>query len=77
MTFKVDTYQSYNNLMTYYAHKITIDNNNNNYNDNNPLNIETLNVVYPLKMLRVVKLVAFFIAIKLTILEIINIIAPP
>lgn len=73
MTFKVDTYQSYNNLMTYYAHKITID----NHNDNNPLNIETLNVVYPLKMLRVVKLVAFFIALKLTILDIINIIAPP
>ena len=32
MTFKVDTYQSYNNLMTYYAYKITIDN---NHNDNN------------------------------------------
>ena len=32
MTFKVDTYQSYNNLMTTYAHKITI---NNNHNDNN------------------------------------------
>lgn len=66
--------------MTTYAHKITIDNNNNynnNYNDNNPLNIETLNVVYPLKMLRVVKLVAFFIALKLIILDIINIIAPP
>lgn len=66
--------------MNTYAHKITIDNNNNynnNYNDNNPLNIETLNVVYPLKMLRVVKLVAFFIAIKLTILDIKNIIAPP
>lgn len=31
MTFKIDTYQSYNNLMTYYAHKITIDN---NHNDN-------------------------------------------
>ena len=60
--------------MTTYAHKITID--NNNYNDYNPHNIETLNVVYPLKMLRVVKLVAFFIAIKLTILDIINIIAP-
>ena len=59
--------------MTYYAHKITID----NHNDNNPLNIESLNVVYPLKMLRVVKLVAFFIALKLTILDIINIIAPP
>ena len=41
------------------------------------LNIETANVVYTLKMLRVVKLVAFFIAIKLTILDIINIIAPP
>lgn len=60
--------------MTTYAHKITIDN---NYNDNNPHNIETLNVVYPLKMLRVVKLVAFFIVLKLIILDIINIIAPP
>ena len=38
MTFKVDTYQSYNNLMTYYAHKINIDNNKDN---NFPLNIET------------------------------------
>ena len=62
--------------MTTYAHKINIDNNN-NYNYNNPHNIESLNVVYPLKMLRVVKLVAFFIALKLTILDIINIIAPP
>lgn len=60
--------------MTTYSHKITIDN---NYNDNNPHNIETLNVVYPLKMLRVVKLVAFFIVLKLIILDIINIIAPP
>ena len=41
------------------------------------LNIETANVVYTLKMLRVVKLVAFFIALKLTILDIINIIVPP
>ena len=41
------------------------------------LNIETANVVYPLKMLRVVKLVAFFIVLKLIILDIINIIAPP
>ena len=41
------------------------------------LNIETANVVYTLKMLRVVKRVAFFIAIKLTMLDIINMIAPP
>ena len=41
------------------------------------LNIETANVVYTLKMLRVVKLVAFFIVLKLIILDIINIIAPP
>ena len=60
--------------MTTYAHKINIDN---NYKDNNYTQYRNLNVVYPLKMLRVVKLVAFFIVLKLIILDIINIIAPP